>query len=295
MICILVEGGGKTDAAKIFDVHQQVRNVLMSKPQINYGYYILRVYDFISTLHKTTTLSEFFSIGTVVVDLEELIQFVSVAQDYVPVELVQKQDVECGQCGCTTVDTLLEGEYICQSCGFINDNRLECQKDESGPSRNYYSLKQNLLKAIDKFEGRGVVVLGDDLAIIKAELVRKNVDFAHLKREQIHRVLKEHGMTQYYDCLNTVMYMLTGKAYRNISQYVPQILKFHEELEYAYKFVKNANRINSLNVNFKLYKLLRLCGVDCDISEFCTLKTDQKTDEHEEKWEQICKITGWQQ
>jgi Poxvirus Late Transcription Factor VLTF3 like. len=106
-------------------------------------------------------------------------------------------------------------------------------------------------------------------------------------------MLKDLKLTKYQDEVYSLLPLLTHKPRPSIQSYIPKILKLHDELEYAYTAVKNPSRVNSLNVHFKLYKLLKLCNKDFDMSDLCTLKTEQKFEEHEEKWREICGITGW--
>ncbi|KAL7645603.1 UNVERIFIED_CONTAM: hypothetical protein RMT77_003989 [Armadillidium vulgare] len=73
-----------------------------------------------------------------------------------------------------------------------------------------------------------------------------------------------------------------------------KILKLNDELENAYKQVKDVKRKNSLNVHFKLYKLVQLCGVKCDIRDFkISIKLEKNLNEYQTIWEKICKINDW--
>ena len=60
-----------------------------------------------------------------------------------------------------------------------------------------------------------------------------------------------------------------------------------DQTEEAYKEVKDFDRMNSLNVNWKLYKLLQLLDYPCKKDDFFCLKTPTKQGEHEEKWEEM--------
>ncbi len=300
MISAIIDKSGKMDPNVILDIHRQIQTILQSRHQIHFGHYIVRTINVIQSIDRKTTLTELLSPDAAVAAAEELktediIGYIGIAQEYLDIDLVQCQQAACGYCKERMDFVLFEGECTCENCGYVNDNRLENIRDDISVSggRTYYSLKQNLLKAIERYEGKGVCVSDKDLEIIRSELERRD-QLNLTKREHVQRVVKDLRMTQYYDCNNILMYLLTGKPCPNIQQYVPRILQLHGELEYVYKFVKCGSRVNSLNVNFKLYKLLRLLDVPCSLSDFCTLKTDQKYKEHEEKWVQICKFTGWE-
>lgn len=66
-------------------------------------------------------------------------------------------------------------------------------------------------------------------------------------------------------------------------------MELFDQIEEAYKEVRNKQRINSLTVNYKLYKLLQLLGYPCRKDQFYMLKTKNKLDEHDEQWTLIIK------
>ena len=71
-------------------------------------------------------------------------------------------------------------------------------------------------------------------------------------------------------------------------------LSFLPYLDSAYEKIKDPKRKKSLNVHYKLYKLLRLCNVDCKILDFkIPFKTKKKIEEHKKIWKEICDINEW--
>ena len=74
-----------------------------------------------------------------------------------------------------------------------------------------------------------------------------------------------------------------------------KILNLNDEFEEAYLDVKCSKGKNSLNVHFKLFKLLQLCGVKCNISDFQKVsnKREITLNEYNKMWEEICEINKW--
>jgi uncharacterized Zn finger protein (UPF0148 family) len=280
-------------------IHSDIVNKLRTdKTGWSFGFYIIRAWPFIRTMGQNLTKSVmdiFIANSDIIVSPQELVNWISIAQEYVgDIVLEQQQSTACTHCKSLLYEHT-DGEYCCDNCGFIFDTRLPGIKDLESINmcKTYYSLNSNLSSAIDKFEGKDVIVSQLNMQNIAAEISKRQLDVASLKCDHVVKILKDLKLTKHYNDAYFIYMKLTGKPMLNIRAYVPQILALHNELEFAYKFVKNGTRVNSLNVQFKLIKLLGLCDIDQDVSDFCTLKTEQKLEEHEEKWREICKITGW--
>jgi hypothetical protein len=71
-----------------------------------------------------------------------------------------------------------------------------------------------------------------------------------------------------------------------------KILSLNDQLENAFKQVKDPSRKNSLNVHFKLSKLLQLCDEKCDVSSFKKMKKN-KLNLYNKIWGKICAMNGW--
>lgn len=301
---IVITENGCVNKQKILDIHNNIKNKLIktqtikNKIHLDYGFYIIRVHNFLKSLNfnKAKNIIELFKQDTnIKINLEELMCFISIAREYVNIDIKQDQTIICPFCNMMNMIEKVEGELICEECGYIYDTRLPGIKDFESVNtcRSYYSLRSNLLKAINKFDGKNFLIPQVDLDKIKQELTRRTIPFETLKCDHIIKILKDIKLTKYYDDAFSILLKITNRKHISIQKYIPELLKLHDELEFAYSIVKDKDRINSLNVQFKLFKLLKQCNIDCDISDFCTLKTEQKYEEHEKKWREICQITGW--
>jgi uncharacterized protein YbaR (Trm112 family) len=298
-INLTIDENGFVNKIKLLDIHAKIK-LKLSKDEMgaNYGFYIIRVYPFLKILNpsKSKNLLDVFKQDVQIkLNLSSLIDYISIAREYVKVVIHQKQSIICPDCSKPIISERTDGELYCEECGLVYDTRLAGVKDIEvvNTSRSYYSLKMNLLKAIHRFEGTQTSINADDLKLITDEIKKRKLNKNSLRCESLLKILKDLRLTKYSEEVYSLIPIFNNKPRKPIQPYIPQILKLHDELEYAYNTVKNPNRINSLNVYFKLYKLLKLCDKNFDISDLCTLKTEQKLEEHEEKWKEICKITGW--
>lgn len=259
-----------------------------------FSYFIVKTYKFFEKYKLFFDSLDFFVNPLIEVDLSDLLYTLNICSNYVEIEINQDEFITCEGCNSTSVDSI-EGEYICSNCGYVYDTRLPGIKDIEMPSRmkSSYSLKTNIIYAINRFEGVDVTIPDEEFDMIQHTLLKRKINFKFLQKEHIYKVLKELKMTKYYDCINLILYRLNGTPIKKISHKTQEILNYHMELENVYQYI-DKNRINSLNIYFKLYKFCRLCKIDVTLDDFsCMLKTEQKFAEHEEIWERICKYTNW--
>ncbi|CAF2123492.1 unnamed protein product [Rotaria magnacalcarata] len=119
-------------------------------------------------------------------------------------------------------------------------------------------------------------------------IVKSNIIFQNL--EQYKR--KKTYTTGNY--IKKVMMEYEGKFKTEIKENFKQILDLHKQLECTYLQIRDPKRKKSLNVQYQLYKLLQLCGVDCKITDFkIPFKRIIQFEEHKIMWKQICDINKW--
>ena len=85
------------------------------------------------------------------------------------------------------------------------------------------------------------------------------------------------------------------KNNKEIMNNYDKILNLNDEFEQAYLDVKDVKRKYSLNIHFKLFKFLQLCGVKCNISDFQKVsnKRENTLNEYNKMWKKICEINKW--
>ena len=79
---------------------------------------------------------------------------------------------------------------------------------------------------------------------------------------------ESNRLSKHYGDINLIYSVITGTPAPDISEYEAELLEMFDETEEAYEKVKDPGRINSLNVNFKLFKLLQRIGYPVQTGRF---------------------------
>lgn len=288
---------GYVNKNKLLKIHHLIINLLKNsklKLNLEYGFYILRALPFINSINFTNIISivDLYKSDILMkCNISELMNYCNIAKQYIKINIIQKQNIICVKCNNMSIKEIGD-EFICESCGYIYDTRLPGIKDTDliNSCKSYYSLKSNLLKVINKYENNIISISTEDYNKILYEIKIRRIPLNILKSDHLFSILKDLKLTKYYGEVYQLITKITNKRHISIKEHIPRILKLHDELEYTYNFVKKTKRINSLNVHFKLQKLLELCNIECQ--NINTLKTDQKLEEHEETWSEICKLNN---
>jgi hypothetical protein len=112
-------------------------------------------------------------------------------------------------------------------------------------------------------------------------------------KDQIYMFLSEQDLSGFYEDLNLIFHIITKELCPDITEYLDDLYEDFDRLEEVLKDLQDDERTNSLNVNYKLYKLLQRRGYPCRKDDFYILKTKTKEDEHDEKMKQAFEILEW--
>lgn len=238
-------------------------------------------------------------------------QYMCIAQEYVDIiNISQKpQKMACPACQSSrfTVSDEDDSIYICCYCyteiEIIDDAPSFKDTDRVNMSSKYtYSRKGHFIEAKKRFQGNQ----NTDPEKIKAavEVVRREMGLHNLIAEQgkkrsiskdhAYTFLSEQDLSSHYEDLNLIYHIITQEPCPDISMYDTILDELFDEQEEALDQVKEDNRTNSLNVNYKLYKLLQKVGYPCRKDDFYILRTKAKEDEHDEKMKEAWDILGWE-
>lgn len=267
---------------------------------LEYGYYITRIiqfyYKYIYSARKRSMLDIFNEDIYIFVPMNDLMLFIITSREYINIEFDQNHCLSCSKCYSDKYD-VIDGMYICGDCGYIFENRMPGPKDitiSSNKKSNHYSIKTNLIKTLRKFEGKTTVnICKEDLSKIISLCELQHINLSKLKCNTLMDILKQLNMSKYYEDAYAILYIINKNPPKHIAPYRQKIYMLHDILEHAYSTTKTPTRINSMNVHYKLYRLFKMCGLPFTQDDFCMLKTEQKLEEHEKQWRDICKITGW--
>jgi hypothetical protein len=235
------------------------------------------------------------------VDDEELIgkkrelytAFFSIAKEFIQIE--NFNTVSKIRCNCGSIDLYLEEEsvYICKSCSLVIETLDETptfkDTDRVNMSTKYrYTKKGHFIDAIKQFQGKqNIVIPSHVIKKLDLEIKQHNLTKETVSKERVYEFLSTNGMTKFYEDLNLIYHIITKYPLPDISIYEKELLEMFDYQEKIYEDVKDPTRINSLNVNYKLFKLLQLLDYPCNKGDFFILKTQSKLNEHDEKWLEI--------
>jgi len=241
------------------------------------------------------------------------LKYLSVANEYISLDNF-KQSIQKLICTSTINGVVCDStdfEYddvivYCKKCGkeieIIDDTPSFKDIDRINMSNRYvYTKDGHFIDAMDKFEGNQTVEIKDEVYdMITKEMKYHNLTKETISKDHTYMFLAENGYSNEYENINLIYSKFTGKPAPNISEYRQNCLNRLEIIEMAYKIIKDTDKINSYNVNFKLFKILELEGYPCKKEDFYILKTQDRLSEHNAIWKSIIdhiinvmKLKGW--
>lgn len=264
------------------------------------GWYLLKVHKYLLKIKDSFNESFFISGENSVVktsnDEESYIPFLSIASEFVSVPNINtKQTCDCG--GAFQKE---ENGMVCMLCGnfietFVRKSSY-CDSSKMNSSvKNNNTRNIHFNDTVKNFQGKqNTEIVPKVYEVIRIEMQYNSITPNKLKKSHIYQFLSNNGLTHYED-INLIHSVITGIPCPDLSLYEKDLIEYHELLETAYAAIKAkyTHRISSLNVYFKLYKLLQLLGYPCNKKDFFLLKTDSKRTEHMTIWEKICEYNGW--
>lgn len=244
--------------------------------------------------------------------LDELTQkYINIAREYVIVEnyeRLREQVMECRYCeGITVIQQMIEDDstFVCMSCcaeiKTLDDAPTFKDADRVNMANRYtYSRKGHFVEAMKKYQGKHSIDT-ENLRVIRnillSEIQFHGLTIDNVTKDHIYMFLAEKRYSIYYDDINLLFHIITGKPCPDFSNLEAELLDLFEQQEKALDDImvmEKNNRINSINVYYKLYKLLQKLGFPCRKCDFYILKTKTKEDEHDEKMRQAWIILGWE-
>lgn len=277
-----------------------------------YSLYLFRTSSMLSkyrTLLCETKTKSFFKAysasdaknGTAVVDVSKvhlknkiILDYLRIAREYIDLENYKQKLVKptCDACYSTDlIPSTFDGEslLVCK-CGntieLLDDAPTFKDSERVNMSSRYtYTCRGHLIEAMNRFEGKQNTSIDDSIIeMLKKEIELQNLTPEIATKDHIYLFMTEKKLSEYYADINLIYFKITSKNPPDITKYRDELLEMHAQLEEAYLHVKDENRMNSLNVNWKLYKMLQLLSYDCKKDDFFCLKTPTKQGEHEQKW-----------
>lgn len=287
---------------------------------IELSFYIFRTHDLIQEYRELVKKSGTRNFVTNHLDknveVEDRInriisRYLTIAQDYVNIENIPQKPIKltCTSCKSYNLKQSKDDEsiFICDDCHseieILDDSPNFKDTDRVNMSSKYtYTRKGHFIDAAKRFQGTQNIdpkKIQEAVSIIEKEMklhdLVKDRNTPHsVTKDQIYMFLSEQDLSSFYEDLNLIFHIITKEPCPDITDYLDGIYEDFDCLEGALKDLQDEERTNSLNVNYKLYKLLQRRGYSCRKDDFYILKTKTKEDEHDEKMKQAFLLLGWQ-
>ncbi len=293
---------------KIVSLRNQIRDL---EGSFEYALYLVKVYGILQKYNKISfELNKISFLGprqnnSLVHKKGEaatlINEYLRTARTYVQIKNYTQNSIipTCLACNGNKFQQTNDINYCCLSCGevqeiidvtptFRDSNRINMC------SRYTYTRKGHFVDAMKRFQGRQNTTIDPSVyKILKDEIKAHGLTYKNATMEHIYEFLESNRLSKHYGDINLIHSVITGNPPPDISEYETELLEMFDETEEAYEKVKDPGRINSLNVNFKLFKLLQRIGYPCKRDDFYILKTAVKWCEHENKWDEIRILKGW--
>jgi len=259
---------------------------------------------FVTTVHKNPHFER---------KMKDIIsRYICIAQQYVLIEnFIQQADgLKCEECGNMNFIIPTEDEtlYICKECNtevqIFDDTPTFKDTDRVNMSLKYtYTRRGHFIDAMKRFQGiqntdphriSNVLEILEE-AMCKHNLIKERGKKNSVTKDHLYMFISENkNLSSFYDDINLLFHIVTGESCPDISMYETSLLDDFDRQEEMLEKVKDPNRTNSQNVNYKLYKLLQRQGYNCKKEDFYILKTKTKNDEHDEKMQEAWSLLGWE-
>jgi len=293
---------------KLFQLTKEINKIKSGNEEREYERLTRPIFDEYDKLNEEPYIQDFIcsKIGPVEEKRYNLMKrYVSVCNRFLPLD--QKFEVEnqykykqCLACNNSDFDVQSEQIQVCLKCGVcletVEQNSIsyrDTTRINMAPRFNY-TRRGHFKEAMDKFEGKQNTTIPERVfEVIKDEMKKNDISKSKLTKDHIFTFLQQYGYGDYYEDTNLIHFRLTGKPPPDISKYRTRLLELNDIVEKDYDEVKNEERVNALNVYYKLYKLLDRLGYECKMEDFNFLKTRAKIIEHDEVMGKIFNKEGW--
>lgn len=297
---------GDTNRSSHTEISLLRKSIQNLETSFELGFYIMRTQHLLNEYKKTMVTQSFIKKDTLVQTKRKKLEseYLLIAREYISLKNFRVLQSRM-KCDCGESDFSVDSEnsiYICKHCG------IETELLDESPSFNdtdrvnmcsryTYTKKGHFIKAMEMFQGtqntdpKKIAFVVDRL---KCEMDLHNLTPETVTKDQIYIFLSDDKkLAGHYDDINLLYHIITGKECPDISHLTNDLLDLFDKQEAAYEKVKDPSRVNSQNVQYKLYKLLQKVGYNCERSDFYFLKTPAKATEHDMKAKAAWKILGW--
>lgn len=117
--------------------------------------------------------------------------------------------------------------------------------------------------------------------------------YSRVTKDHIRMFLSETKNPKYYEDLQLIYSLITGKKCPNISKYVPMLYEDFDLLVEAFLDIPSIVRKNFLNSHYVLRQLLRRYNHEIPEDDLSHLKTPTRKRQHDDIYQKCCEKLGW--
>lgn len=299
---------------KCSEIRKKIQDIEYSS---EFALYIFRINDIIKkykNILRSDNSRSFVCLNKTISDKEfaqktKLIsQFINIAREYINIKnYYRKAEILiCLICNKDTMKRTIDDEavLVCSVCGYeiklLDDSPSFKDTDRLNMGNRYtYSRRSHFYEAMKKYQGKHNIdpeILKNVVAVLEAQMKLNNLTKETVTKNQLYTFLSENKLSNNYDDINLLFHIITGKPCPDFSKLEGTLLELFEQQEKALDEIAgdyDDGRINSINVYYKLYKLLQYLRYPCRKTDFCILKTKTKEDEHDDKMKKAWLVLGW--
>lgn len=227
-------------------------------------------------------------------------EFLNIAKDYINVEPMRsrKGSMLCEECN---VELQREDDFlfVCPTCGFAlkhfasvasyqENNRINVAQ------RYVYDKRAHFGDSIKKYQAKqNTTISAQVYRDLWDKLASHDIPIDKFTKTHLYEFLKLTGHSDHYEDMTLIYSEMTGIPAPNISHLEQKLFSLFDEVDPVYERVKPIGRVNFLNGQFVLFKLLQKLKFPCREDDFYILKTREKMLEHDQIWKKICHELSW--
>jgi hypothetical protein len=160
--------------------------------------------------------------------------------------------------------------------------------------RYVYDKRAHFGDSIKKFQGKQNTTISEEVyKDLWAKLKSHDIPIEKLTKDHLYEFLKLTKHSDHYEDIILIYSEMTKKSAPNISKLEQKLFALFDEVDPVYERVKPVGRVNFLNGQYVLYKLLQKLRYPCRTTDFYILKTRDKMLQHDQIWKKICAELHW--
>lgn len=239
--------------------------------------------------------------------------YLTIAKKYTPIKLIRQTDHQSCCINCkkplpidsAPMEHLVKCEYCSNEHQMININYH--QKYIKVQNINTDNDLENFIKALMRYQGlqnkppesiyskldqyfaeRGLPLSQDIRSLPYNERGKKG----DTNKEMLCQALAHIGCASYYEDVNLIGHIYWDWKLPNLSTLQDKIIRIYQLTQKAFYKIppEQRFRISSLGTQFRLLKILELCGHICYYEDFKIAENNDSLQNHKRLWKMMCEI-----